>query len=83
MLLNILRGFTVQDALDAPRFCISPGMPEGARQPGNVVDANSEVYFEEGITAETIAKLRGAFWPLSTERPEQNLITYHSFRFGP
>ncbi|KAL4268090.1 Gamma-glutamyltransferase-like enzyme, partial [Pleurotus pulmonarius] len=58
VLLNILRGFTVQDALDAPRFCISPGMPEGARQPGNVVDANSEVYFEEGITAETIAKLR-------------------------
>ncbi|KAF7436657.1 hypothetical protein PC9H_003490 [Pleurotus ostreatus] len=58
VLLNILRGFTVQDALDAPRFCISPGMPEGARQPGNVVDANSEVYFEDGITAETIAKLR-------------------------
>ncbi|KAG8691718.1 hypothetical protein FRC11_012002 [Ceratobasidium sp. 423] len=58
VLLNILRGFTPQAALDAPRFCISPGSPDasvnGARKAG---DINSEVYFEEGIPAETIQKL--------------------------
>ncbi|KAG2369442.1 gamma-glutamyltranspeptidase [Suillus spraguei] len=28
VLLNMLRGFTAQAALDAPRFCISAGMPD-------------------------------------------------------
>ncbi|CAE6485640.1 unnamed protein product [Rhizoctonia solani] len=59
VLLNILRGFTPQAALDAPRFCISAGSPDAsvdnARKAG---DINSEVYFEEGIPAETIRKLR-------------------------
>lgn len=51
VLLNILHhGFTVQDALDAPRFCIGAGMagPEGA---------TSEVYFEQGIDEETVKQL--------------------------
>ncbi|EUC67477.1 lincomycin-condensing protein lmbA [Rhizoctonia solani AG-3 Rhs1AP] len=59
VLLNILRGFTPQAALDAPRFCISAGSPDAnvddARKAG---DINSEVYFEDGIPAETIQKLR-------------------------
>ena len=56
VLLNILRGFTVQAALDAPRFCISSGMPDAGSQAGN---PNSEVYIEEGIPSDTVAKLRG------------------------
>ncbi|KAG8753974.1 hypothetical protein FRC12_011360 [Ceratobasidium sp. 428] len=59
VLLNILRGFTVQSALDAPRFCISAGSPDApvsnSRQAG---DINSEVYFEEGIPTETVEKLK-------------------------
>ncbi|KAG6851081.1 hypothetical protein H0H93_002973 [Arthromyces matolae] len=56
VLLNILRGFTVQAALDAPRFCISAGMPDAGSQAGN---PNSEVYLEEGVSEETASKLRG------------------------
>ena len=55
MLLNILRGFTPQAALDAPRFCISAGSPDSSTT-GKV---NSEVYFEDGFSKETIEKLRG------------------------
>ncbi|KAG6857536.1 hypothetical protein H0H87_000135 [Tephrocybe sp. NHM501043] len=55
VLLNILRGFTVQAALDAPRFCISAGMPDAGSEAGN---PNSEVYIEEGISTEIVAKLR-------------------------
>lgn len=57
VLLNILRGFTTQAALDAPRFCISPGTPEaGARDEFSVV--NGEVYFEETFPPATITKLQ-------------------------
>lgn len=57
VLLNILRGFTTQAALDAPRFCISPGTPEaGGRDEFSV--ANSEIYFEETFSPATINKLR-------------------------
>ncbi|KAL0071880.1 hypothetical protein AAF712_000802 [Marasmius tenuissimus] len=60
VLLNMLRGFTPQAALDAPRFCISAGSPETQSQStGNPGDINSEVYFEEGISDEIIAKLKG------------------------
>ena len=56
----MLRGYTPQAALDAPRFCISAGSPETQNQnTGNAGDINSEVYFEEGIPDETVAKLRG------------------------
>ncbi|KAE9408215.1 gamma-glutamyltranspeptidase [Gymnopus androsaceus JB14] len=59
VLLNILRGFTPQAALDAPRFCISAGSPETqSNSTGTPGDINSEVYFEEGISDETISKLR-------------------------
>ena len=60
MLLNILRGYTAQAALDAPRFCISAGSPDSENVTSGVAgDVNSEVYFEEGISVETVARLRG------------------------
>ncbi|KAI9512854.1 gamma-glutamyltranspeptidase [Russula earlei] len=61
VLLNILRGFGPQAALDAPRFCISPGGPDagaGMTNAGRAGDINSEVYFEEGILPETLEQLR-------------------------
>ncbi|THV07664.1 gamma-glutamyltranspeptidase [Dendrothele bispora CBS 962.96] len=59
VLLNMLRGFTPQASLDAPRFCISAGTPDtDTRGAGVAGDINSEVYFEEGIPEETVAKLR-------------------------
>jgi gamma-glutamyltranspeptidase / glutathione hydrolase len=56
----MLRGFTPQAALDAPRFCISSGSPDTqSTSTGAAGDVNSEVYFEEGISEETIEKLKG------------------------
>ncbi|KZT62137.1 gamma-glutamyltranspeptidase [Calocera cornea HHB12733] len=59
VLLNALRGYTMQAAMDAPRFCISSGSPDsGVKGRGDVGDVNSDVYFEEGISDETVEKLR-------------------------
>uniref|UniRef100_A0A8H7Y9Z4 Gamma-glutamyltranspeptidase n=1 Tax=Psilocybe cubensis TaxID=181762 RepID=A0A8H7Y9Z4_PSICU len=59
VLLNILRGFTPQTALDSPRFCISAGTPDvESKDTGAAGDINSEVYFEDGISQETIEALR-------------------------
>ncbi|KAI0639708.1 gamma-glutamyltranspeptidase [Trametes polyzona] len=59
VLLNLLRGYTVQAALDAPRFCISAGSPvTESAQSSESGDINSEVYFEEGIPDTVLAKLR-------------------------
>lgn len=66
VLLNILRGYNPQAALDAPRFCISAGLPD-AEVPkggqGKVGDINAEVYFEEGISEETVRALQGTSEP--------------------
>lgn len=64
VLLNVLRGMTPQAALDAPRFCISAGLPsadsEDAEKSGKSAgEVNSEVYIEEGISDEVFDKLRG------------------------
>jgi gamma-glutamyltranspeptidase/glutathione hydrolase len=60
VLLNILRGFTAQTALDAPRFCISPGSPNIERGDSSVAgDVISEIYFEDDFSNETINTLRG------------------------
>ena len=63
VLLNMLRGWSVQDALDAPRFCISPGLPDapvkGAQDAGNI---NVEVYFELGISLAVVEELKGKFF---------------------
>ncbi|KAF9229160.1 gamma-glutamyltranspeptidase [Gyrodon lividus] len=58
VLLNMLRGFTAQAALDAPRFCISAGTPENEDKDDEFGVVNSEVYFEDDIPPATIAKLR-------------------------
>ncbi len=78
VLLNLLRGFTPQAALDAPRFCISAGSPETEdKASGDAGDINSEVYLEEGISEEVLLKLKGAsdisrphsswYWSIDTE----------------
>lgn len=72
VLLNMLRGFTAQAALDAPRFCISAGIADSANSDTkNAGNINSEVYFEEGISDETVATLRGQFY-----RPVFRLRSY-------
>ena len=59
----MLRGFTPQAALDAPRFCISAGSPDSENSStGSAGDINSEVYFEDGFSKETVAKLRGQLY---------------------
>jgi gamma-glutamyltranspeptidase / glutathione hydrolase len=64
VLLNILRGFSAQAALDAPRFCISPVFPEKrAENGGEAGEFNSEVYLEDGIPLQTAAELRGVSPP--------------------
>lgn len=57
----MLRGFTAQAALDAPRFCISAGSPDSEVKgsASKAGDINSEVYFEEGIPEKTVEELRG------------------------
>ncbi|ODN95355.1 gamma-glutamyltransferase [Cryptococcus wingfieldii CBS 7118] len=60
VLLNKLRGFGTQASLDAPRFCISAGLPDngtsGAEQGAGDID--SEIWFEEGISLEVIDELK-------------------------
>ncbi|ORY31633.1 putative lincomycin-condensing protein lmbA [Naematelia encephala] len=60
VLLNKLRGFSSQAALDAPRFCISAGLPDssvkGAESAG---DIDSEIWFEDGIPPEVVEELKG------------------------
>lgn len=57
VLLNALRGLTPQAALDAPRFCISAGLPDASKK-NDAGDVNSEIWFEEGIDEEVVDKLR-------------------------
>jgi hypothetical protein len=59
VLLNILRGFSPQAALDAPRVCISPGSPDAAVTNADRAGDNSEVYFEDGISPEVVQELKG------------------------
>jgi len=59
VLLNILRGFTPQAALDAPRFCISASRLESeSDEPERAGEIGSEVYLEEGISIDTVFALR-------------------------
>ena len=57
----MLRGFTAQAALDAPRFCISAGTPDAeVKNSAKAGDINSEVYFEEGISEDTVQTLQSS-----------------------
>jgi len=52
VLLNVLRGFTPQAALDAPRFCID------AQPIGEEPNARSKIYLEDEVPVEVFEKLR-------------------------
>lgn len=59
VLLNTLRGFSPQASLDAPRFCISAGLPDaGTKNAAQAGNFNAEIFFEDGIDPKTIAKLQ-------------------------
>lgn len=59
LLLNVLRGFSVQASVDAPRFCISAGLPDAEVKPASAGDINSEVYFESGVSEAVLRELNG------------------------
>jgi gamma-glutamyltranspeptidase/glutathione hydrolase len=50
----MLRGFSPQQAVDAPRFCISAGLGDA-----EVSDINSIVFFEDTFDPDVVAKLQG------------------------
>ncbi|KAK8853432.1 gamma-glutamyltransferase [Kwoniella newhampshirensis] len=59
VLLNKLRGLSPQASLDAPRFCISAGLPDaGTANAASAGDINSEIWFEEGIPDSVVEELR-------------------------
>lgn len=59
VLLNKLRGFSAQASLDAPRFCISAGLPDAsAPATAGAGDIDSEIYVEEGISEKVVEELR-------------------------
>ncbi|GFZ50997.1 LOW QUALITY PROTEIN: hypothetical protein JCM24511_08755 [Saitozyma sp. JCM 24511] len=59
VLLNKLRGFSAQASLDAPRFCISAGLPDaGTANAASAGDIDSEIWFEDGIAPEVVDELR-------------------------
>jgi len=55
----MLRGFTPQAALDAPRFCIASRNVETYALDSIASSSPSEVHVEEGVPEETCEKLRG------------------------
>lgn len=61
VLLNKLRGFSSQSTLDAPRFCISAGLPDNGVKNAEqgAGDIDSEIWFEDGIDRKVIEELRG------------------------
>lgn len=61
VLLNILRGYTPQAALDSPRFCISAGSPDAQVKESEAQtagDINSEVYFESAFDQNVVQRLK-------------------------
>ena len=69
VLLNKLRGFSAQASLDAPRFCISAGLPDAsAPATAGAGDIDSEIYVEEGISEKVVEELRCTF-PIPMPNP--------------
>lgn len=56
VLLNTLRGLTVQSALDAPRVCVGVGVDEDYNT-ANKAAARPLIYLEEGISQQTADEL--------------------------
>lgn len=82
VLLNVLRGMTPQAALDAPRFCISAGLPDADTEDAaaNAGNIDSEVWMEEGISDEVVQKLRGKSVSVN---PCDMPNSLESWRYGP
>lgn len=55
----MLRGFSPQAAVDAPRFCISAGLSDAEVQGETAGDINSAVFFEDTFNPDVVARLRG------------------------
>lgn len=70
VLLNILRGFNVQAALDAPRFCID------AEEIAFRGSTTSKVFIEEGISPDVVDGLRGKLPFLSTSGWPTNIYEH-------
>jgi gamma-glutamyltranspeptidase / glutathione hydrolase len=51
VLLNVLRGFNVQAALDAPRFCID----------AEPIGSTTKVFIEEGISLDVVDELKSEY----------------------
>lgn len=49
--MNMLhRGHHAQEALDSPRFCVSPPLADNTDDAATIAEAKGEVFLEEGIT---------------------------------
>lgn len=63
VLLNVLRGYNIQSALDAPRICIGPGMPDNEKKKDfggpEGKGEKTTVSLEEGIDAKVVETLKG------------------------
>jgi gamma-glutamyltranspeptidase/glutathione hydrolase len=58
VLLNKLRGLSPQQCIDAPRLSIGAGLP-GQGTGKDQVEADSEIYLEDGVKDEVVEELRG------------------------
>lgn len=61
VLLNAMRGLSPQQSLDAPRFCISAGLPDPSKK-SSAGSVDGEIWFEEGIEPAVLDSLRCEFW---------------------
>ena len=73
VLLNILRGFNVQAALDAPRFCIDA-------EPIGYENSITKVFLEEGISPVVVDELRSE---LSRQAVNSRAITNFDSAWTP
>ena len=59
VLLNKLRGYTAQQSLDAPRFCISAGLPDaGTKNAAAAGNVNSEIWIEDSVPSTVVEELK-------------------------
>lgn len=85
ILLSMLRGFSPQQAVDAPRFCISAGLADAEVAGSTAGDINSIVFFENSFDLDTVAQLKGTLFiqvTLLTENPTKHM-TGITHRNGP
>lgn len=76
----MLRGFSPQQAVDAPRFCISAGLADAEIAGSTAGDINSIVFFENSFDLDTVAQLKGKFFTEVTLHIELLIITFLGLR---